>query len=68
MLRAEHHKTFLDKCPQAWVVLHGLKLKRHVHSVKGEGLEDTSDQIENILKTTENDILDMLVTHYQRVT
>ena len=45
-----------------------LKLNRQVYPIQGEVQENTSDEIEKIIKTAENDILGTLVVHYQQVT
>ena len=46
----------------------GLKLNRQVYPIQGEGQKNTSDEIEKIIKTAENNILGTRVVHYKQVT
>ena len=36
LLRAEHHRTFIDRCRQAHIIPTCLKLNRKVHPIKGD--------------------------------
>ena len=68
LLRAEHHRVFLEKCHNEDIIPKGLRLNRDIHFMRGTKNCQTTSKIEDILAKSEKEIRDTLVAHYNDLT
>ena len=64
LLRAEHHRVFLDKCKTGNIIPKGLRLNREIHFMRGNETCQTARTIEDMLSRTETSLMDLLLQHY----
>ena len=67
LLRADHHRAFLNKCRVAKVTPKGLKLNHQVHPIQSSGSAAASEKIGNILRKAEGEIVQTLIEHYDNL-
>ena len=68
LLRAEHHRDFLEKCQQRETIPKGLRLNREVYFMRGAKNCQTASKIEDIISNAEKEMRGTLVKHYNDLT
>ena len=67
LLRIEHHRSYLTLCETKNKIPKGLQIPRNVNPVEHDKSSDTKDQIDAILNRAEQDVLHVLLSHYNHL-